>query len=88
MNQNDQDNFNNLPKFLKEKIWSYLDKKELFKLRLINKNWKHNIENPKSSSLKEDYNECKTLSEEFIKGKKFWQQRHIMVRKKTKNTKI
>ena len=55
--------FNNLPKSIKEEIWSYLTEEEIFKLRIICKDWKDSLDNPKSIHLKERIQRCKEKSE-------------------------
>ena len=61
-----------LPKFLKEKIWLYLDDKTLFKMRMICKDWKESIENPRSKVLEEIYKCSIQKSIEFMDGKTFY----------------
>ena len=72
MENNQENSFDLLPRYMKEKIWEDLDRKELFRLRIVSKNWKELIENPISSELKEDYLKCKLKSEEYQKGKVFF----------------
>jgi hypothetical protein len=65
-------NFEKLPKYMKEKIWENLDEEELFKLRIISKDWKEEIENPISPRLKKNYLEAKEKSEKYLNGKYFY----------------
>lgn len=64
--------FSDLPKSIKEEIWSYLDEKELFKLRKVCKEWKKEVENAKSKELRERYERSKKRSEEYLYNSHFY----------------
>ena len=64
--------FDDLPRDLKEKIWGYLEEKELYCLRIICKKWKTEMENTKSSEMRESYLFMKKQSDEYQEGKYFY----------------
>eukprot|EP01091_Cochliopodium_minus_P009349 TRINITY_DN2287_c0_g3_i1.p1 TRINITY_DN2287_c0_g3~~TRINITY_DN2287_c0_g3_i1.p1 ORF type:complete len:253 (-),score=45.48 TRINITY_DN2287_c0_g3_i1:126-884(-) len=63
---------NELPRDLREKFWSYCDDKEFYRLRGICKQWKKEIENPKSVKLLESINNSQKESLRFLDGKYFY----------------
>ena len=66
--------FDEFPKSIKEEIWSYLDEKEFYNLRKVCKDWKKDVETPKSLLLKERYENGKKISEKWLsKRKKFYE---------------
>ena len=64
--------FDFLPKDLKEKIWSDLEEKELFRNRRVCKSWKSGIENCRNGELKERYEKGKKSSEEHAERKHYY----------------
>jgi hypothetical protein len=72
MNKRKKMQFDNLPKGVKEEIWSYLDEKEYYKIRLVSNYWKNNLENPKSLELKEKFKNANETKEKWRYGFKFY----------------
>ena len=64
--------FENLPRSLKEEIFSYLEDKEYYNLRKINKKWKEAVENPNSIILNKKIENCKQNCKIWKKEKKFY----------------
>ena len=61
-----------IPRDLKEKIWTYLDDREYYRLRIVKKSWKREMENPKSKILRERIENGKKESERFDDKKHFY----------------
>jgi hypothetical protein len=64
--------FDSLPRNLKEEIWSNLSEEEFFSARTVSKNWKTNIENARSSLLKESVKNSFHKSRNHLDGKTFY----------------
>src|SRR5690348_2181820 len=54
--------FDDLPKIIKEEIWSYLDERESYNLRKISTSWKKEIDNPKTPFMKQRYERGKNFT--------------------------
>ena len=66
-----QTTFDQLPRSLKEKIFSYFEEKEYAQLKEISKGWKKLIEEAKSRELKLMNQNIKFKSERYKDGKHF-----------------
>jgi hypothetical protein len=64
--------FNGLPKDIKEEIWNNLEENEYYKMRLISKDWKNNLENPKSLESKEKLKNLNETKKKWKEGSKFY----------------
>ena len=61
-----------LPRELREEIWSYLADEELYKIRLVCKEWKKGIEKPKTRFLKEKWKRCEEKKEWYFGTRTFY----------------